>query len=78
MKAFRVSGEYSPKGKKWHRFTKDVVAENDKDALERVYSVMGSKHGIKRRLIRIKEVVEISPEESEDPVVRYYLSGRNE
>jgi len=78
MKAFRVHGEYSPRGKRWFKFSKDVIAESEKDALERVYSVMGSKHGIKRRLIKIKAIKEIGVEESEDPVVKYYLSGRNE
>ena len=78
MKAFRVSGLYSPRGKRWHKFTKDVIAENNEKAVERVYSVMGSKHGIKRRLIKITEIREIKPDESEDPVVRYYLSGKNE
>ncbi len=78
MKVYRVRGLYSPKGKKWHKFTKDVIAEDDTSALERVYSVMGSKHGIKRRLIKIEDVKEIAPDESEDPVVRYYMSGKNE
>ncbi len=78
MKVFRISGLYSPKGKNWLKFSKDVVAEDDEAAKEKVYSIMGSKYGIKRRLVDIKEVKEIKPEESDDPMVQYLMSGGNE
>jgi len=78
MKVFRIAGLYSPKGKKWYKFTKDVVADEDDAAMEKVYSVLGSKYGIKRRLIKIKEIKEIKPEESDDPMVKYLTSGENE
>ena len=71
MKAYRVYGLYSPKGKKWYKFSKDVVAESEEDAKEKSYSLLGSKYGIKRRLIKIEGIDEINPEESDDPVVRY-------
>jgi large subunit ribosomal protein LX len=78
MKAFRVEGLYSPKGKEWYKFTKDLIAEDENDAREKAYSLLGSKYGIKRRLIKIDGVKEIKPEESEDPVVRYYARDLNE
>ncbi len=78
MKVYRVAGLYSPKGKKWHRFTKDVVADDMEAAKEKIYSILGSKYGIKRRLVDIKEIKEIKPEDSEDPMVRYLTSGGNE
>ncbi len=73
MKAFRVKGAYSPKGKKWFKFSKDIVAENDVNAKEIAYSLLGSKYGIKRRLIKIDEIAEIAPSESEDPTVQHLL-----
>ena len=78
MKVFRVEGLYSPKGKTWHRFSKDVVAEDEDAALERAYSLLGSKYGIKRRLIDIKKVSEIKPEESNDPTVKYATRDSDE
>ncbi len=78
MKVFRVAGLYSPKGKKWYKFTKDVVAEEEDSAKEKIYSIIGSKYGIKRRLVDIKEIKEINPEDSEDPMVKYLMSGGNE
>ncbi len=78
MKVFRIAGLYSPKGKKWHKFTKDVVADDEGAATEKVYSILGSKYGIKRRLIKINEIREIKPDESDDPMVKYLTSGGNE
>ena len=78
MKVFRIYGLYSPKGKNWLKFTKDVVAEDTEAAREKVYSIMGSKYGIKRRLVDIKEIEEIKPEDSSDPMVQYLMSGGNE
>ena len=73
MKVFRIAGLYSPKGKKWYKFTKDLIADSKPEAEEKAYSLLGSKYGIKRRLIKINEVKEISPEESSDPMVRYSM-----
>ncbi len=77
MKVYRISGTYSPKGKRWFKFTKDVIADDEKSAVEKSYSLLGSKYGIKRRLIKINAIQEINPQESDDPVVRYYLRDKN-
>ncbi len=78
MKAFRVTGVMYFEDGRWQKFTKDVVAENEARASEKVLSILGSKHRLKRRQIAIREVREIDPSESEDPVVRYHfgVSGR--
>jgi len=78
VKAFRVSGIMYFEDGRWQKFTKDVVAESEEQATEKVLSILGSKHRLKRRQIAIREVREIDPSESEDPVVRYHfgVSGR--
>ncbi len=78
MKVFRVEGLYSPKGKNWFKFTKEVVADDEKQAEEKAYSLMGSKYGIKRRLVNIKAINEISVEEARDPIVQYLMRDTNE
>ncbi len=78
MKAFRIEGLYSPKGKEWYKFTKDVIANSENDALEKAYSLLGSKYGIKRRLIKVNAIKEIDPSESDDPIVKYHARGNNE
>jgi|Deesub1362A_J573_1020465.scaffolds.fasta_scaffold11255_2 large subunit ribosomal protein LX len=79
MKAFRISGMmWVPSEGRWAKFTKDLVAENDEEAVEKTYSIIGSKHGLKRRQIEIKSVEEIAPEDSEDPVVLYHFKRGGE
>jgi len=43
-------------GNKWNSFTKVVESHSEKNAVEKTYSLMGSKHGLKRNLIMIDEV----------------------
>jgi large subunit ribosomal protein LX len=50
-------------------FTRDLVALSREQALERLYSEIGSRHKLKRNLIHITEVKEVKPEEVTDPRV---------
>ena len=50
-------------GKEWKKFTKVVSAHNEKFAVEKTYSILGSNHKVKRNLIKIEEVEEISESE---------------
>ncbi len=43
-------------GRSWERFTKRVSSNNEKNAAEKLYSLIGSEHGLKRRMIRIESV----------------------
>ncbi|MEA1944800.1 MAG: 50S ribosomal protein L18Ae [Euryarchaeota archaeon] len=55
-----VSGTFKA-GSNWEQFTKIVSSQNKKNAIEKVYSLIGSEHGLKRNLIRIAEVDEQEP-----------------
>ena len=57
MKNFVVKGTFKA-GHDWEKFTKNVESQNEKNAREKVYSIFGSKHGIKRFMINIDEVKE--------------------
>ena len=74
MKAFRVYGKYSVDKKHmiWNNFTKDVIAEREEDAIERILSTLSGTYSIQRKYIKIEKIEEINPEDSEDPVVRYF------
>jgi large subunit ribosomal protein LX len=58
MSTFEIRGLYRGGiiGKTWLPFSKVVESQNDKFAVEKVYSLMGSEHGLKRDLIKIEEV----------------------
>jgi len=73
VKTFRIRGIalFSPdRTKDWQPFTIDVRAVKKEDAVEKVYSDLGSKHKLKRYHIKILEVKEISPEEAKYKYVR--------
>lgn len=58
MKSFIVKGKFKA-GNSWANFTKQIASQNEKNATDKVYSVFGSKHGIKRREIEIESIVEM-------------------
>jgi len=71
VKVFRVSGEIrKPQLLEPMRFSVEVPALNIEQAMEKVYSDMGSRHRAKRFQIKILRVEELKPEEVRDPVVR--------
>ncbi|VVB68265.1 50S ribosomal protein L18Ae [uncultured archaeon] len=55
---FEIKGKYRGGlvGKTWLPFSKVVESQNEKNAVDKVYSLMGSEHGLKRDLIKIDEV----------------------
>jgi large subunit ribosomal protein LX len=57
MKNFQIKGTFKA-GVEWEKFTKKVESQNEKNALDKVYSLFGSKHGIKRNYIKIESINE--------------------
>ncbi len=57
MKNFVVKGKFKA-GSNWEKFTKNVESQNEKNAKDKVYSVFGSRHSIKRSQIQIESIVE--------------------
>ncbi|AEA47762.1 50S ribosomal protein L18Ae [Archaeoglobus veneficus] len=52
---FEVVGTFRV-GKDWMKFRKVVNAHNERFALEKVYSLLGSNHKVKRNLIRVESI----------------------
>ncbi len=52
---FEVVGTFRA-GKEWKKFKKVVNAHNERFAAEKVYSLLGSNHKVKRSLIRIEGI----------------------
>ncbi len=57
MKTFQVKGTFKA-GVSWEKFTKTVESQNEKNALDKVYSLFGSKHSLKRNYIKIDSINE--------------------
>ena len=68
IKIYRIIGTYKKKYKKY-LFRKEVRALKEKDALEKALSQITSI-GILRRQINIQEIKVITPEESQDYLIR--------
>ncbi|MGQ9787706.1 MAG: 50S ribosomal protein L18Ae [Candidatus Hadarchaeaceae archaeon] len=68
MQIYRISGWFK-QGLFKQKFRREVVALSREQALEKLYSLLGSRHGISRNRIHIVEVAEINPEEVTDPRV---------
>lgn len=73
-KIFRFRGWFK-QGLWKQTFTKEMLALNERQALERLLSDIGSRHKVKRNLIRIEEVKEIGPDEVKDPRVLKLLEA---
>jgi large subunit ribosomal protein LX len=52
---FEVKGTFRM-GEDWVPYTKVIAAPNENQAKERTFTVMGSKHNLKRRYIKIDAV----------------------
>jgi large subunit ribosomal protein LX len=72
MKAYRVTGT-APFGSQRQPFSYDVPAANSDAAAEHVYSILGSRHRVKRRSIRIDGTSEIDPRTSTEPTVLHHF-----
>jgi len=58
MNKYIIRGSYKAGilGNEWRTFTKEIVSQNEKNARDKAYSMMGSEHGLKRNSIVIDEV----------------------
>ena len=74
VRNFRVEGLIRKPNWKT-KFKKEERAVKPEDAVEKVLMEMGSKHRVKRCHIKILRVIEVAPEELEDPVLRKVALG---
>lgn len=68
MKAYRTTGTFRS-GKHDQPYTLDVVASSEDEVRELVYSNFGSRHGVKRRFVKIDGISEIDPSDSQEAKV---------
>lgn len=62
-KAFNVEGDFQM-GRGRQRFVLQVVAADEAGAKEHIYTGLGSRHGVPRRLVRIESVRVLSPDDA--------------
>ena len=69
VKIYRITGRILGKEEPM-LFRKEYRALKREDAIEYLYSEMGSKHHVKRTLIKIDKIEEISEDEVTDPILQ--------
>ncbi|HPE62899.1 MAG TPA: 50S ribosomal protein L18Ae [Methanothrix sp.] len=55
MVDFEIKGKFKVRNS-WQSFSKVIESNNEKNAVEKIYSLLGSKQGVKRNLVKIEEV----------------------
>ncbi len=73
LSVFRIYGFYRAKKKKIP-FAREVKALKETHAIENVLSLIGSKHKVPRKFIKITEIKQIQDEEITDPVLKSITS----
>ncbi|MCP1714839.1 large subunit ribosomal protein LX [Methanocalculus alkaliphilus] len=61
LREFEVSGAVKI-GDSWKPYTKVIGAPNEVQARERIYTLIGSKHRLERRLIKIESIKSVNAE----------------
>ena len=74
VKVYRVSGKISKPNLRTE-FSKEIRAVKPEDAVEQVYSLIGSKHRVRRFQMSITKVEEIGLDEVEDLIIRKLTEG---
>ena len=74
VKVYRVSGKIN-KPNLQTEFSKEIRAIKPEDAVEKVYTLIGSKHRVRRFQMSITKVEEIGLDEVEDLIVRKLTEG---
>ena len=72
---FKITGNFK-KGKKSQNFKKEVMGENKQQVIEHIYSIMGSKHRVKRREITISKIEEIPMDKVTDQIILQRIGGK--
>ncbi len=75
MKAYEIKGEFGISIRRWQPFTIEVASADEPAAVEKVLSLIGSRHRVKRPLVRIDGVRTMTPEEITDHQVKYILEA---
>lgn len=74
MKAFRVKGKFLMGGR-MSPFNREIEAEDQEDAREKMLSLLGSEHRCKRNKIKVETIVEVPLDEVEDQLIKARIEG---
>ena len=74
VKVYKIRGYMKYRTGELQKFTLEIPALKREHALEKLYSLLGSRHKLKRSHIKIQEVEEVDPSNAESDYVRDLVS----
>ena len=75
MKAFEVKGQFRISVRQWQPFTIEVATADESAAIDKTFSLIGSRHNVKRQFVKIDGVRDLKKDEVTDHRVRHILEG---
>ncbi len=75
MKAFEVKGQFRISVRRWQPFVIEVATADEAAAVEKTFSLIGSRHNVKRQFVKIDGVRGLKEDEVTDHKVRYTLGA---
>jgi ribosomal protein L20A (L18A) len=76
MKAYEVKGQFRISLRHWQPFALEVASADEDAAVEKTLALIGSRHKIKRRAVKIEGVRSLKHEEVTDHAVKYLLEAK--
>jgi large subunit ribosomal protein LX len=76
MKAFEVKGQFRLSPREWQPFALEVASTDEKAALDKSLALIGSRHKVKRKFVKIDGVRQLKPDEVTDHTVKYLLGAK--
>ncbi len=76
MKAFEVKGQYRISQREWQPFAIEVASLDEKAALDKLLALIGSRHNVKRKFVRIDGIKALKLEEVTDQAVKHLLGAK--
>jgi len=76
MKAFEVKGEFMGSRRQWQPFSLEVASVDEEAAVQKTLALMGSRHKLKRKFIKIGGVRPLGAEEVTDSAVKHLLEAK--
>ena len=73
MKAYEIKGAFRISVRDWQPFKIEVASADEPAAVEKAFSLIGSRHKVKRQFVKIEGVRAMKAEEITDHQVKYLL-----
>ncbi|MBX8635873.1 MAG: hypothetical protein KIY09_05485 [Thermoplasmata archaeon] len=75
MKAFTIKGTFKISERRWQAFSIEVASADEEAAREKLLTILGSRHKVPRRLVRIDTVTQLANADITDPVVKHQVGA---